>query len=238
MNPVLLFGKIQISQYSYYLRDLIHKNNQNKLFSDGVMIYEKFFNHSFLNELNHYTVFDDYNFSSARKIISEKDTLKILQKIDKVIKDTIKPYLGNNLYCTESHMLTLGNKTSTEGSYQPHHDYKGRRVKIFIWVNDSKEKTHPLYYLQGSQKKFKIWETYDQTRFRNTHEDQMYKFSGNRGDMALFDTHGIHSNFKKTTGVRSVIKLVFENFGFNFRLNDRSLKGKEYLKKCKAIKID
>ena len=51
MNPVLLFGKIQISQYSYFLRDLIHKNNQNKLFSDGVMIYEEFFNHSFLNEL-------------------------------------------------------------------------------------------------------------------------------------------------------------------------------------------
>ena len=137
MNPALLLGRIQISQYSYYLRDLIYKNSQNKLFSKGLIIYQRFFEDSFLNELNHYTVFDDYNFSSARKVISETDTKRVLLKINKVIEEKIKPYLGKNLYCTEYHMLTLGNKTSTDGSYQPHHDYKGRRVKIFIWVNNS-----------------------------------------------------------------------------------------------------
>lgn len=238
MNPSLFFGKIQISQYSYFLRDFFFKSKDNKLFSDGLVLFQNFFDSSFLDEMNHYTIFDNYNFTSDRKIISEKDTLKILQKINPIINNYIKPFLGENLYCTESHMLTLGVKESSEGSYQPHHDYKGRRVKIFIWANDSKEEAHPLYYLRGSHKKFKIWDTYEKTRFRNTPEEKMFKFYGNKGDMALFDTHGIHSYFKKKPGIRSVIKLVFENFGLNFRLSDRSLKGKEYLKKCKAIKID
>ena len=95
-----------------------------------------------------------------------------------------------------------------------HTTTKREEVKIFIYVKDSKEDSHPLYYLIGSNRKFRKWSNYQDTRFKNIKEHQMHKFYGKKGDVAFFDTHGLHSHNKYKTGLRCIIKLVIENFSF------------------------
>ena len=126
----------------------------------------------------------------------------------------IKNYLGNKIYAYDNNIMTLGNKISKDKAMQPHHDSKFRRIKIYIWLNDKKFKTHPLYYLKKSHKKIKYWKNYDETRFPNLDQKKFDAIYGEKGNIIIFDTHGIHSHYKTTTISRSVIELTFEVFWF------------------------
>ena len=58
----------------------------------------------------------------------------------------------------------------------------------------------------------------------------MDKIFGDIGDLIIFDTNGIHSNFKTTTVPRTVADITFENFGIFSRINDKSENGKKKLR--------
>ena len=119
-------------------------------------------------------------------------------------------------------ILTLGTKKSRDGSWQPHHDSKGRRLKIYIWLNDINYNTHPLFYKKGSHRSIINWKNYSDTRFKN--EGDFEKIYGDLGSIIIFDTHGIHSNFKETIEARSVIELTLESKGFLRRVNKKNFK--------------
>ena len=89
----------------------------------------------------------------------------------------------------------LGNKKSSEKSWQPHHDSKMNRLKIYIWISQQNYMTHPLFYSKGSHKKIKSWIKTKETRFPDE-KGIFEKIYGDIGDIIIFDTHGIHSNFK------------------------------------------
>lgn len=191
-----------------------------------------------MDKFSKYFSFDNLDFANKRTKLSDTEARELLTKLSEVINTKLKSYLGSNLYCTEYDAVMHGKQTSTDGSYQPHHDQRGRRIKIFIYIKDSEENSHPLYYLIGSNKKFKRWSNYQATRFENLNKNEMTKFFGKKGDVALFDTHGLHSHNKISTGSRCILKLVIENFSLFNKLIDRSRIGKNYLKKNNAIKID
>ena len=136
----------------------------------------------------------------------------------------IKDYFSTKIYSYDNSVLTLGNQKCYTDSMQPHHDSKGRRIKIYIWLDDKNLKTHPLYYLKGTHKQVLNWERYDQTRFSNIDKKEFIEIYGDKGNIIFFDTHGIHSHFKETDVSRSVIELTFEPFGFFNRLNNRNIK--------------
>jgi len=222
--------RIYINQFYNRFRDFlkinsvknsIDKDNLKKLQTNGVIVFKKKFN---LNLIDYKKYIDQNNFDFITKIadLSKEDLTKIYNNLDKEIINLIKNYLGDDLYCYEGMIKTLGNLTSTENSWQPHHDGRSRKLRIFIWLDKINYNTHPLYYLKKSHKTFKIWKDYDDTRKRNLN-NKLDKIYGDLGDVLIFDTHGYHSDFKNTTVPRSVINLTIEPCGNFMRLNKKNL---------------
>jgi hypothetical protein len=195
----------------------IDKENLKVLQNDGVIVFKKKFN---LDLIDYKKYIDQNNFDFVSKTLplSSADLHKLCNNLDKEIINLIKNYLGQDLYCYEGMIKTLGNLKSTEESWQPHHDGRSRKLRIFIWLDKINYNTHPLYYLKKSHKAFKIWKTYEHTRRRDLNK-KLDKIYGDLGDILIFDTHGYHSDFKDTTEPRSVINLTIEAYGSFIRVN-------------------
>ena len=160
--------------------------------------------------------------TDKNKIFSCLNDLKIL--------DICKEYLGKNLITYSNIYSLLGNKKSSEKSWQPHHDSKMNRLKIYIWISPQNYMTHPLFYSKGSHKKIKSWIKTEQTRFPD--EKSIFeKIYGDVGDIIIFDTHGIHSHFKTTDVPRESFILTLESHGILNRVNMKTKKGVEELKR-------
>lgn len=237
---ILLFGSLSRQQIFYkikhfFLPRLVKKNNA--LFDQGVVNLDQLMSQEFTNHFANHKKFENYDFVSKNKPIEKDNLIYILNELNKKgILKQLSTYLGENFYCTEYHVVTLGNQKSTEGSMQPHHDYKGRRIKLYIWLDECDKNTHPLYFKLKSHLDYRLWDNYASTRMKTLKED-MTPIYGKIGDVTIFDTNGIHSNIKTTTGIRSVIKLTFENFGLFYRLSSKRKNGKDYLKKTNSIKV-
>lgn len=199
------------------------KKNIKDLFKNGYSIFDEKFPFENLN-LEKYLDYSDYNFVASHKKIEIKDLKKIYAILQKNgVISLIKNYLGNKIYSYDNTIMTLGNKICKDGSMQPHHDSKFRRIKIYIWMNDKDLETHPLYYLKKTHKEIRNWKNYDETRFPNIDPKKFDAIYGERGSIIIFDTHGIHSHFKTTNVPRSVIQLTFESFGVFNRLNRKNI---------------
>ena len=125
--------------------------------------------------------------------IEKKYIFSILKKLN--IPKICEKYLGDNLFWEDAYFKYLGNKKSFESAWQPHHDCQLNRLKIYIWISKKNLKTHPLYYAKGTHTKIKSFLEYKDSRFPkiNLKFEEIY---GDTGDIIIFDTHGIHSNFK------------------------------------------
>lgn len=209
---------------------------KNKLAQDGFYQISNLFPLDKVN-FEKYINYKDFNFENHRKKIEKSDLKTIYSNLNELgcIK-ILKKYLGDDIYCYDNTILTLGNKKSFEGSWQPHHDAKGRRIKIYIWLNKKDHNTHPLFYLNGSHKMLRNWNNYDDTRFKNLELSNFDKIYGDSGDIIFFDTHGVHSHFKKSTIPRSVVELTFEGYGFFQRLNKSNIKGE--IQRLEMSKLD
>ncbi len=139
-----------------------------------------------------------------------------------------KKYLGKNLYNYQNVYNFLDNKESNKRAWQTHHDSKLNRLKVYIWISKNSKETHPIYYLKGSHMEVKTWLNYGETRFpKNSRKlDEIW---GNPGDIIIFDTHGIHSNFKFRVEPRKTIVLTFDPIGIFSGINPHSKRGKNFL---------
>lgn len=213
-----------ISQYYYNFLDYIYPKSPEtqKLIMNGFHVFKNSFPVEIL-KLNKYLNHSNLDFAHDRKKIDIEDLKVIYKKLNDIgVFKVIKEYLGKDLLSYDNTILTLGTKKCRDGSWQPHHDNKGRRIKIYIWLNKINYNTHPLFYKKGSHRKIKNWKNYKDTRFKN--EGNFEKIYGDIGNIFLFDTHGIHSNFKETVETRSVIELTLESKGFLRRINNSNLK--------------
>ena len=211
----------------YYL-NVIHnffvKKKPKNLFKNGYILLEKKFPLENLN-LSKYTKYSSFKFVSVGKKLEFEDLKKIYKTLNKIgVIPIVKRYLGKNIYCYDNSIKTLGSIKSKAASWQPHHDSKGRRLKIYIWLSEKNLNTHPLFYIKKSHKNVINWKNYEDTRFPNITTEKFDKIYGDKGDIIIFDTHGIHSHFKQTVIPRSVIELTFEAFGFFNRLNKKNIK--------------
>ena len=225
-------------QFHYY--NIFHKffckKKPKHLFEYGYILLEKKFPLNIL-DLNKYTKYNNFEFVSDGRKIDFKDLKKIYKVLDKIgVLSIIKRYLGKNIYCYDNSIKTLGTIKSKDASWQPHHDSKGRRLKIYIWINEKNLNTHPLFYIKKSHKNIINWKNYEDTRFPNINSDKFDKIYGDKGNIIIFDTHGIHSHFKQTVVPRSVIELTFEAFGFFNRLNKANILHE--IKRLDLIKLE
>lgn len=220
----MIFKKYILNQYFFNLKILLKKKNSSKeLCENGYIQIKKKFSFQSLN-FQKYLNYKDFNFVAHKKQIGDDELKKIYQqlKADGII-DVLKEYLGNKIFCYDNSILTLGEETATDSAWQPHHDTKGTRLKIYIWLDNKNLSTHPLYYLKKSHKYIKKWKNYSETRFPDISVCKFDSIYGDLGDIIIFDTHGIHSHFKTTKIPRSVIELTFESFGLTNRLNSRNI---------------
>ena len=236
-------NRVNLSQIYYKIRDLnIPKNNKKleELSKNGFCILDKRISTDLITDFKkRYVNYPDLNFVNFRKKISLLDLKKIYKNLNLIdALSIVTKYLGNKIYCYDNSVLTLGKIISKEGSWQPHHDSKGRRLKIYIWLDKEDLNTHPLFYLKSSNRKIVFWNNYEQTRYHNIDTNNMTKIYGDLGKIIIFDTHGIHSNFKTTSVSRSVIELTFESSGYINRINDKFESGLIEIKRLGAEKMD
>lgn len=232
--------KIFVQYINLFLRSLFFsKKNEdlNYLYKNGYVILNQKISILDCKSFEKYKIFDDLEFVFNRNIIDKQELHHLIAKLkDFGVVDLIKKYLGNNLICYDNTVLTLGNEKSSEGAWQPHHDTKGNRIKVYIWLTKYSNQTHPLYYLKGSNLKFKNWTDYSQSRF-NINKDKMEKIYGEIGNIILFDTHGIHSHNKESHISRSVVELTFEATGFMNRINENTKKGLEEIQRLSSFRV-
>ena len=105
---------------------------------------------------------------------------------------------------------------------QPHHDTRCNDLKIYIWLSDYNISCHPLYYLKGSHKNFKMFLKYNHHRNKNIPKVKMDKIFGDKGDVVIFDTHGWHSHIKKDTAERIVLEITIIPENFLFKSSQKS----------------
>ena len=214
---------IQLHYFNIYHK-LFFKKKPKKLFDDGYILLNEKFPLKELDFLNRYLSYDNYDFVADGKKIDLVDLKKIYVILNNIgVISIVKRYLGNRIYCYDNSIKTLGNLKSYNSSWQPHHDSKGRRLKIYIWLNQKNLNTHPLYYLKKTHKKILNWAKYEETRFPQIDLGKFDKIYGEKGSIIIFDTHGIHSHFKDSTIPRSVIELTFESYGIFNRLNNKNI---------------
>ena len=220
------FFNRRIIQHHYYnvYHKFFCKKEPKDLFEDGYTVFEEKFPLEKLDFLNKYLNYQNYNFVVDNKkldFLELKTIYNILKNLGVI--SIVKKYLGNKIYCYDNTIKTLGNLKCNDSSWQPHHDSKGRRIKIYIWLNEKNLNTHPLYYLKKTHKKIVNWKKYEETRFAEIDSNKFDKIFGQQGNIIIFDTHGIHSHFKESTIPRSVIELTFESCGFFNRLNKNNI---------------
>ena len=140
---------LQFYYYNFYHKFLCDRKPKN-LFDNGYIKLEKKFPLKILN-LEKYLSYNNYEFVSIGKKIEIKDLKQIYNILyNEGVISIIKGYLGKNIYCYDNSIKTLGVIKSTDRSWQPHHDSKGRRLKVYIWLSEKNPSTHPLFYLKNT----------------------------------------------------------------------------------------
>ena len=224
----------------YFLQH--NKKNISSLSKNGFVSINNIFSIKYSEELlKKYRdkLKNGWNFVSKYELLDKNDLKNILILLKKKeIIDLIKTYLGENIICYDNAVLFLGKKVSKKDSWQPHHDSKENRIKIYIWLSKNNKNNQPILYQIGSHKKIKFWNNYKDTRFDTySKKKQLKKIVGKQGGISIFDTHGLHSGYKLTKIPRVSIVLTFESVGVLKRINSNTNFGKKEMSRLDAFKV-
>lgn len=239
-NFLLIFKTryLILKQFLFILKIKLKKTkntNLRNLIDNGYVHIEKCFPVDVIQEIakKNYSKIDKERVADHIQL-DESDKKKIFLNLKKLdIFKICREYLGKKIFCYDNTYQYLGTKKSFENSWQPHHDSKSNRLKIYIWISKKDLNTHPLFYSKGTHKKIKSWLKYEDTRFPKT-DLEFDKVYGDTGDVIIFDTHGIHSNFKTSEIERQCFIVTLESYGVFKRINLPSKKGLEELHRLSA----
>ena len=202
-----------------YFRTLFSKNDKQikTLKRDGILIIKNSFNKDIIHDIlsvhekEYLSQVDNGDFQMSKLSLNE-DSLLIDELKKSGALGVCKKYLGSNVIYNENHVLHLGSPAydgEDQLQWQPHHDAKFNRLKVYIWATPYCEKSHPLFFIKKTHLTFRVWNTHSQTRF-NVQRGDMFSFRGDLGDIIIFDSHAIHAHEKHETSPRTVI-----NFSLN-----------------------
>ena len=224
LKELNVFIKQLINQLKFipkiYLLQFSRNDSQRTFAKDGYIIIK--------NYIDIETIKESLSLDSNIKLLSDEDPTNGVDVISRAsielekallsrisdnspssrkILGLIKSYLGSRCLTYSNGLLILPERAINEGSWQPHHDSKFNKIKIYLWISPYSKERHPLYFIRGSHKKFKFWKNHYGTRYPKIPKKEMLRIDGNTGDLILFDTHGVHSFFKDKGLSRSVYTL-------------------------------
>ena len=197
----------------------IKKFKTNEINEDLKIVYEKLNNNGIIqyngikindNSINYYlkkiekkintkNIFNKYPFFSE-KIVFENNTLveKVLK--DKQVNSLIKCYLGEDAKLDYiSLMITKANTSNKIVSEKWHYDNVGKRLKMFVYLNDSNYISTEYIKETNNLKHF-----FYSTEGSRVNENKIKKLKKNKatffaekGKILIFDTNGFHrGNFQ------------------------------------------
>jgi hypothetical protein len=113
-----------------------------------------------------------------------------------LVNEIVESYLGASAVfdrCLVWRIPASASERKTSAVW--HHDWCGRRLKLFVLLHDVTEEGRPTHYIRGSHKGQWRWMDYELSRFEDAEAESRgaeIKLTGRRGDCLLFDTNGLH----------------------------------------------
>jgi hypothetical protein len=130
-----------------------------------------------------------------------KNPLKVAPALDQwlrhpVLNEIVRAYLGGDTVfdrCLVWRIPAAANKRNTSAIW--HHDWCGRRLKLFVLLHDVGETGRPTQFVKGSHKGQLRWMNYQFSRYSDQNAEsrgEVVKLTGKAGDCILLDTNGLH----------------------------------------------
>jgi hypothetical protein len=210
------------------------RNNRNNLteeetflLENGCLFIKNFFNFNEINNFNKNINFDKKkrNCHVSNNVIKQGS---IIEKIlsDEKIKNLLEVYLGKEakLDFIEINRLS-SNPEKKSVSEMWHYDCVGRRIKIFIFLNDC-DNIYTDYVKTTNLNYYSSYTTAGSRRsdnFIKKKYDTFFCAKPKKGSIFIFDTNGYHRgsfrNFSDNV-IRDTIQMEFSNFEKSKRLLD------------------
>lgn len=113
-----------------------------------------------------------------------------------LINEIVRAYVGGEVVfdrCLVWRIPAAASKRNTSALW--HHDWCGRRLKLFVLLHDVGETGRPTQYVRGSHKGQMRLMNYGFSRYADDKAEgsgEVVKLTGNAGDCILVDTNGLH----------------------------------------------
>jgi len=157
--------------------------------------------------------------ATAPHLAAVRTPLPLLEEwLDKnvTLKHAVAAYFGGHAMLHGYKVVHLPDTMSTKAFVASHwhHDRTGRRLKLFMLLNDvDPAEGHPTQVAKGSHHLAYYWhEEFEQSRYTDAYVSGTYqavRLAGPRGSGYLFDTNTIHKGTPEGTKGRNVIVVEF-----------------------------
>lgn len=229
-NPHLIVHDVLDESYKYYYQDGIIKINNFGLTEKNLNSIKKIF----------YTELEKNDNKKVSKIsnnsvITVKTYIPELSKIfsNKLLMNLVKNYLGENFIINGYKITKLMTKNTNEYiASEWHHDRVGRRLKMFIFLDDVDcDLGHPTLVAQKTNNiHYYVPHTYEGSRFKDNFITKNYKIvkgCGKKGGGFIFDTNTIHKG--TANGIYDRLTVIIE---FHHKLKCDLIKTLGYYLPC------
>jgi len=132
------------------------------------------------------------------------------------VRSFVAAYFGGHAMLHGYKVVHLPSSVTTEAFIAAHwhHDRAGRRLKMFILLNDvDPTEGHPTQVALGSHRLSYYWhEEFEQSRYDNAYVQRHFKtlrLAGKRGTGYIFDTNAIHKGTPEGSQGRNVIVVEY-----------------------------
>ncbi len=133
--------------------------------------------------------------------------------MDELVLAAIEAYFGKNIYLDLSQIKRLLPVEPYEyGSFQWHHDMRGKCVKAMWLLTDVSPVGQRMSYMAGSHLMRHVGSTYEESRFsedRALECGRLVECIGPAGTVVIFDTNGLHRGNRNWGATRDTLVGAF-----------------------------
>lgn len=192
---------------------------------DGIVVLPGYFSNPLLESMQagFENVFTEDTSSATKQTLLNEGVMHIDRSfleasLDDTLLKVIAGYYRRRFFLTRADAMRLLPTTPERyGSFQWHHDTRGRQVKIMVLLNDLDERGQCMRYVKGSHGRYYTHDRmYGQgSRFEDdfaanpVSDYETVKVFGPAGTAAIFDTNGLHCGNRNDVGKRDTLTYCY-----------------------------
>ena len=145
--------------------------------------------------------------------------------LDELLLEIIAAYYGKKFAIARSNAIRLNPTPALrDGSYQWHHDTRGRQLHLMILLNEVRADGQRMQYLSGSHQRYDTHARAHShgSRFEKDMREALERdpsvrerivdVCGPAGTAALFDANGLHSGNRNANGRRDTVTFCYVSY--------------------------